>query len=125
MKTKDVIAIAIRRSERAAQEMYFQDLLKMDDTSYKAHVFEYGMIFLELYFQDDQSVMSIATGKNYWKWWNQQWSLWEMDLVKFIEMHRPVFTLSDWHDEMLHLCGDVKTETSFNLFLKLFHNVRI
>jgi hypothetical protein len=125
MKTKDLISTALKKAERAAQEQYFQNLLSFNDEEYNKFFFDYGMLFLDNYFKDHNTITTVATATSYWKWWRQEWMLWEMDLVKFIEIHTPVFKVNDWHSDMINLCGSKRTELSFKLYLKLFHNVRI
>lgn len=103
-----------------------QQLFGLSDFDYKLNQYEYGMKFLDQYFDETPTrVIPIATQTSYWKWWCDEWDRWEQELMDFIIEHQPVVFPKFWFDEMDALVGDHLTESSFKNYLKLIQNVRI
>lgn len=103
-----------------------QQLFELTDFEYNLNQYEYGMKFLDqLFDQQPDRVIPIATQKSYWRWWCDEWNRWEAELLDFIFEHHPVVFQKFWHDEMDALVGDHLTTSSFKNYLKIFHNVRL
>jgi len=108
------------------QHERMQSLIGLTEDEYKMEFFEYGMKFLEEFYERKWLIIrAISSDRTYWKWWTTEWNRFELELLDFIDEHEPIVTRKFWSDEMDSLVGDYLTEQGFYNHLKLFKDVRI
>lgn len=124
--TKKTTHIEMRRLEGEFNRQFIQQAAELSELEYNTLVLDFGLEFLtETYGIDSEEYVRFSRMPFFWKWWKQEYFLWEQDLLKHCADAQFVPDAGFYKDEMRVLAHDRLTDHSFVQFLKACRNVKL
>lgn len=124
--TKKATHIQLRRMEGEFNRQFIQEATELSELEYNTLLFNIGTEFLtETYGEAQPEYIRFSRMPFFWKWWRQEYFLWEQELLKHCADCQFVPTMEFYEQEMRVLAHDRVTDMSFVQFLKNCKNVKL
>jgi len=124
--TKKITHIETRRLEGEFNKQFIQEATEMTEMEYNEFLFNVGIEFLkETYGEGQPEFIRFSRMPFFWKWWRQEYFLWEQDLLKHCSDCQLVPTVEFYKCEMRVLAHDRVTDQAYVQFLKACKNVKL